>query len=876
MMAVLAWWLLSFLLGGLAWPIAWRMFGRLPDRGSGMARVLGILAGSYLFWLGGNLGWLPTDSGGALLSLVVLAGVAWAFARGNGSEMISWLKAHRRYLLSLEALFLVAFALWAFVRASNPAITATEKPMELAFLNAILRSESYPPYDPWLSGYAISYYYFGYVMLAFLALLTGTPAGVAFNVGNAMWFAMVATASYSLVYNLLASRRDKPIKPFGALLGPLFVLITGNLEALLDVLHARGLFWAVGPDGSPQSPFWRWIGLEELEFPPPSAPSWIPTRSSWWWWRASRVIRELDLQGRPIGLQAIDEFPFFSFLLADNHPHLLAMPFVLMAIAFALQVFLGPGARVGTWRLPFDRRVRDKAVAAVALAALLLGVVSVAGALGTGLSGGHAVLRLIRAEAAFAALLLVFGLVVWFSAGRGKAILAAAEFLFAAWIFGALAFLNAWDFPIYLTLLLGVLFWHQRKRPPGRMVVNLLAAALGLIGAGVLLYLPWYPGFASQAAGILPHLLHPTRPLHFFIMFGVSLIPLVAWMVMRLAHGWERGEWRWLLGIGLGLPAGLLILMLFYAGLIYLAIDPVSLEYAFSLMGVSTFGQAVASVLAVRLAHSGTAILLGLVLAGGAILLRRLWRLEDREGPVPFILLLILIGGLLVLGPEFFYLRDQFGLRMNTIFKFYFAAWILWGLAAAYATAQILERRGGRWIPVQILILLLLAAGLLYPVLATWTKTNGFDPPEGRTLNGALHPSYTLPSDREAIRWMNANLEPGVVAEAVGGSYTYYGRVSVHTGFPTVLGWPGHESQWRGGAREMGNREADIRTLYQSTGWPETRAILETYGIRYVYVGELERSAYRPIFEGKFEAFLEHVYQNEAVAIYAMPEGGLP
>ena len=74
----------------------------------------------------------------------------------------------------------------------------------------------------------------------------------------------------------------------------------------------------------------------------------------------------------------------------------------------------------------------------------------------------------------------------------------------------------------------------------------------------------------------------------------------------------------------------------------------------------------------------------------------------------------------------------------------------------------------------------------------------------------------------------------------------------------------------------MGNREADIRTLYQSTDWPETRAILETYGIRYVYVGELERSAYRPIFESKFDAFLERVFQNEAVAIYAMPEGGLP
>ena len=59
----------------------------------------------------------------------------------------------------------------------------TEKPMELAFINAIMRSPTFPPSDPWLSGYAISYYYFGYVLVALLAKLTALPGAVAFNLG---------------------------------------------------------------------------------------------------------------------------------------------------------------------------------------------------------------------------------------------------------------------------------------------------------------------------------------------------------------------------------------------------------------------------------------------------------------------------------------------------------------------------------------------------------------------------------------------------------------------------------------------------------------------------------------------------------------------
>ena len=103
--------------------------------------------------------------------------------------------------------------------------------------------------------------------------------------------------------------------------------------------------------------------------------------------------------------------------------------------------------------------------------------------------------------------------------------------------------------------------------------------------------------------------------------------------------------------------------------------------------------------------------------------------------------------------------------------------------------------------------------GLVYPLFSVWTKTQGFQPIHGRNLDGSMHPSYMNSSDRDAINWINTNLEDGVIAEAIGGSYTYYTRVSTHTGLPTVLGWPGHEGQWRGGYLEQGSRQDDIRQL---------------------------------------------------------------
>jgi uncharacterized membrane protein len=171
MTSPILWYLTLTLLGLLTFPLAHRLFPALKDRGYTLSRALGLLLWGFVFWLLASLGVIQNDVGGILLALVVLMGlVAWALAAdGKFTERIhdvsGWLKENWRLVLATEVLFLVAFSFMALVRSANPESLGTEKPMELAFINAILRSPTFPPHDPWLSGYAISYYYFGYPWL---------------------------------------------------------------------------------------------------------------------------------------------------------------------------------------------------------------------------------------------------------------------------------------------------------------------------------------------------------------------------------------------------------------------------------------------------------------------------------------------------------------------------------------------------------------------------------------------------------------------------------------------------------------------------------------------------------------------------------------
>jgi uncharacterized membrane protein len=154
---------------------------------------------------------------------------------------------------------------------------------------------------------------------------------------------------------------------------------------------------------------------------------------------------------------------------------------------------------------------------------------------------------------------------------------------------------------------------------------------------------------------------------------------------------------------------------------------------------------------------------------------------------------------------------------------------------------------------------------LAYPIFGLLTKTNQFTPGVW-TLDGTAYIQTYNPDEMDAIHWLQ-QAPLGVVAEAIGGSYSSFARISEVSGQQTVLGWPGHESQWRGGASEMGSRQQDIEQLYKTTSWSDAETILKQYNIRYIYVGGLERSTYR-VSEAKFQNNLKIVFQKGVVTIY--------
>jgi YYY domain-containing protein len=906
--SIFLWWIVSTILGMLVFPLAWRLFNRLPDRGYGLSRALGLLLSGYILWMGASLGILHNDLGGALGALILIATIAILLNRKDWRELVQWLRQNRKTIVTVEILFLLSFVLWSIVRAYNPEIQHTEQPMDLAFLNAILHSETFPPKDPWLSGYAISYYYFGYVLLAFMTRLTGVISTVAFNLGNALWFALAVVGAYSILLNLLSIGKQR-VRIFAPLLGPVFVVITGNLEILFELLHQKGIFWGKPLTSEATSPFWTWLNIERLVNPPFDTSTWLPNRH-WWWWQASRVIYDVNLAGE--STEMIDEFPFFSFLLADNHPHVLALPFVLLAIAFAFNTFLGGFDR--SYRLAKVGQNIDvsKVWKVIAIIVFIAGFVSGTAMLVTGGEQGEALLATIRAFVIASVLGVGLGIFGLIALGRFEVALPVREFWIGAWVFGALAFLNAWDFPFYLSLLFLVILWHQWGNEGWGFLKRFLITAFGLVIAGILFYLPWYPTFSSQAGGILPNLIYPTRFVQFFIMFGVLIVPIFFWLenqvgkwfpielrrpyllfaflwLIRNKHGEGREALRRVpLLVAVLIPLGLFLLSLALGLVAYVVIkgDPFISGTVFSHLGVSglapgdAFREVFQAAFSIRFTRSLTVILLAtmLFMITWVLILAKskdASREKTEANPNVFVIFLVGIGTLLVLGPEFVYLKDSFGTRMNTIFKFYYAVWILWGLAAAYATIKYWPKKWNGLKSLRSLIVLPLLIGLLYPILSVWTKTNGFSLSYGPTLDGMAFRKISNPDDYDAIQWINKNIEGGVIAEAVGGSYTNYARISTHTGLSTVLGWPGHELQWRGGAEEQGTRESDIEELYTTRSWQEAKDIVDRYGIDYIYVGYLERNSYQPFDERKFLAFADEIYRNNGVTIYAVKGKGV-
>ena len=854
MLTVIVWWLWMLILGLAALPLTYRFFRRLPDRGYAFARPLGLLLTSYVLWLGGSLGLLRISVGGALVSLFIVALVSFIYYRrgraGSASDegtasdpgLLAWLKANPRLVLSVELLFAGALILWALLRAYSPDLTTAggEKFMEIMYLNSIGRSDYFPPIDAWLSGYAISYYYFGYVMTSLVTMLSGFPAHLTFNVAVANLFALTCTGAFGLVYNLVKSfattedteeggaGRSRPV--LWGMLGAVLVAVMGNLEGFFEMLYGARLL--------PQA-FWQWLDIKDINLPfdQALAPSLIPARGGWWWWRASRVIHDLDPAGNSMGVQPINEFPGFSFLLGDMHPHVLALPFVLLVLA-------------------------------VAFNALLKG------------TGGEDEPN---------------GTESWFEPVKRISLLVPL-------CLGALAFLNTWDFPIYWLIFMvayGLGRWRRYGRLNWPFIRDVGVTGVAVAVLAFLFYLPFYIGFRSQAGGLMPTLYVGTRFRQYFVMFGPFLVALAGVLIL-LTVRWKReaAENRWA-GSWLGWTVALVLLPFAFMLLISLALvlTPPGQELLesirripaiYEIVGDKPWVPVLGDLLVVKLRTFIMPLVVAAMAALGVVLIQRSVRYpaQDTEPnehgalrlpSVQFVLICAVAGLLLTLSVEFFYLLDVFRVRANTIFKFYFQAWILMALASAFAVYWMSRGTGWRHRSEKVVrwaclvaFWVLFAMGLVYPLLGNIRRAEEFA--SAPRLDGTAYLAEGQPDDYAAIAWLNEQVAGApIILEAPGtggNSYVYEGRVSALTGLPTLLGWSGHENQWRGSYEIQGAREPDIETIYNTLDPQAALTLLDKYDITYVYVGPVERSTYDPRGLIKFEQFAEVVYQNDGVTIY--------
>jgi uncharacterized membrane protein len=912
MLATLSWWFILQLFALAALPLAWRLFARLPGRGYPLAKALGLLLVAYVLWLGATLHVLPNSFGGAVVALIVVAGVSWWLGRDGWRRdaegvrpLAAWLKANRWLVLTTELLFLFVLVGWAAFRSYNPDIAGTEKPMEFAFVNGILRSPLFPPQDPWLSGYGISYYYFGYVMLAALVNLTGVDPAVAFNLGVALWYALVMIGAFGVVYDLVRlagigdqgsgirdqgasddvsqygtrntqhafRNTDTPARGIGyGLLGALFVGFLGNLEGLVELAYHKSLVplqWL------------QWLDIKQLTDNPASGGL---TGGFWWWWHASRVIHDKDLLGNSI--EVIDEFPFFSFLLGDMHPHVLALPFAILAVALALNLLLG--ARSWTARSAGVEAGNSK------------------------LEAGNPAARPAGVETGDASR-LKFQVFNFWSVLGGATNLGTPGILLYAIALGALAFLNTWDFPIYLglaMLALGV-GWALTHGLSWAVAGRAAAGGIVLAVLGWLLYLPFYLGFQSQLGGILPNLLFPSRFSQFMVMFGLFLL-VTSFFLAQLTR--ELPGRRVLRGFLVVLPLTLLVpLLLLAAVALSMTVLPQGKALVQEVLnnpavqanvGSPTLGGLIGLVARLRLATPWTWLALaGLIAWAAGVLWAGLSRhgdtatrrlgdpgAETRDDTVSasprarvtvssdiFAVTMIGLALTLTLVPEFIYLRDMFGTRMNTVFKFYYQAWLLLALASAYGVSRLAERGTPIWLKLSALILtgLLVLGSLWYPLAAIPSKADNF---QGEpTLDGLAYLRRSSPGDVRAIEWLRANVAPdAVVLEASGGSYSPEGagRISMSTGNPTLLGWDFHERQWRGNEgydKFAVGRPEVIEQIYRAAHAEDLPRLLEQWGVDYVLVGGLERNKYKisEAARARFDAALKLVYDQDGVRIYA-------
>jgi YYY domain-containing protein len=822
MLSILLWYLTVGLLGGVTYPLLRLALPGLEDRGYPLARAAGMLLLSYLTWLAGSAR-IPVSRTTIGLLFLALALVGAFLAYRQRSGLAAELRQKRNYFLVIEGLALAFFLAFLLVRLGNPDLwhpwKGGEKPMDFSYFNAILKSTSFPPYDPWYAGGYLNYYYYGYVLVGTLVKLLGITPSVAYNLILPTLFSLIALGAFSIVWNLASratarragsqSGRISPYLP--ALFGAFAMAVLGNLGTVR--MFYQGLQRLVAPAGNLEdaSLISRWIWTVQ-GFGKALLGAQLPYGTGDWYWLPSRAIPALG------DVEPITEFPYFSVLYADLHAHLIALPLTLLALAFCVGFVLGKGRWKSVWG----------GIAWFGLAALSIGALRPTN---------------------------TWDMPTYLALGIVAIVYTVARY---------------YRKPQQL-----------RFAPLNELITNLpesahsLLAALGgaalLTGLAFLLYKPYADWYALGYTQIRLWEGTRTQLYSYLIHWGVFLFLIISWLV------WETRDWlartplsrlrrlapyRLLIQVGI---TGLLLLSLgltffgFFAGLLKPNLQEVVISIAWFVLPLATW----AGLLLLRPDMPDAKRIVFFLVGTGLVL-------------TLMVELIVLVGDIGRMNTVF-----KFYLQVWTFFSIAAAAglgWLLpalpdwrpawrvvWNLvlvvlvagAALYplwaTTAKIRDRMAAN--APQTL------DGMAYMQSATYADEWGV---------------MDLSQDYRAIRWMQQNVSgtPVIVEANLRNLYRWGSRFSIYTGLPGVVGWEWHQQQQRAvnPAAWVTQRIQEVDQFYHTTDLKAARDFLRKYNVRYIILGQQERGHYPGPGLDKFEdadgSLWREVYRDGETVIY--------
>jgi YYY domain-containing protein len=828
-LAVTVWWLTIIVFGLVVWPLLFVAFPALADRGYGMAKFTGMFLVAWIAWLLGVLR-LRTWSGmGILFILVVLAVVGIVICWRQRGVLLAYIRSRWKLLLTIEALAAVLYLAWIGVRLTNPDLWHDayegEKPMDFAYFNAVLRSTIFPPIDPWYAGGYINYYYFGFVIVGAPTLLLGVIPSIAYNLILPTLYSAVGMAAFSLAFSMASAwrrnhdtsegnKRRVPVgNPWAAgVMALLLAVVLGNLgtpkEFLTGVAQLGGYEVRTGieqeyyqdkvqdyiqingrmPDDVIQQQF-RFEAQDEAT--------------------DAGLLEQVSYELEGTGELVSGIFSGFGRMLSGEQ-----LP------VNANRWFWGPTRLIAELKSPSV----DGAINEMPIFTFVYGDL-------------HA--HMISMPMQIFVMAFIFNELMIAGRERRSMWMRLVALVLGALTVGMFQATNTWEWPTFMilgVLGLGYAWWLNWERLSRWSILSMFGRVGGFVVLTYLLALPYTYWFASGLTEFKQWEGLKTPLWTYLTIHGVFIFFIGSLLV------WETGRWLrsvrvrqlhgrfyWLQGIGVLALLTLLAVVVLYV-----------------------------------MSYRVQIVVLPMVVWIGVVFFR-----PGQSRVMQFALVLAGLALSITLGTEFITLANDNG-RQNTVFKFYLQAWLLLSVAGGVGFAWVLTN-SMRWrsrlaLPWYTLGGLLIFIAALYPITAIQGRAQfRLAPDMPLTLDGAAYMQYldsywepglnpqdyiSLEPDYEVIRWLQENVEGSpVVMEGTSEliNYFYGGRISMHTGLPTVVGWDYHQRQQRSlrfMAERVDQRLANVNAFYTTTNIDDAAEILRYYNVEYVILSPFELSRY--------------------------------